>query len=262
MNVHVVGDSKTSDISMITELIKEALALPIDADLKTLCGSNPQRLEIAAFDDEEEIENEVVRAQSQQLMESMAMNNEPSNERAKEEASDSEEEFQFDPISAVKGNEKKEKKEKRKSSRKRKSRKRKRAESDSDDEEDEFNGEVEVKRRKLTVNGVGGGDDAEEEEEDFFGDLGGDDSDDPDENANGQMERVAEREQDDDVSMEKNQSMNTPQIQKFRSLSLGENQNVLNAVAEETNVVETEVVPEQSAVKKSKRRFVSDSDSD
>ena len=123
-------------------------------------------------------------------------------------------------------------------------------------------GEIQVKRRKVTVNDAGGGDDSDddEEEEDFFGDLGGDDSDDPDENANGQRDR--EKEQDDDVSMEKNQSMNTPQIQKFRSLSLGENQNVLNAVAEETNVAENEVVPEQNVVKKSKRRFVSDSDSE
>ena len=74
--------------------------------------------------------------------------------------------------------------------------------------------------------------------------------------------RDREREQDDDISMEKNQSMNTPQIQKFRSLSLGENQNVLNAVAEDTNAAWNEAIAEQNVVKKSKRRVVSDSDAD
>ena len=88
-------DSKTSDISMMTELIQSALELPIDADLRALCGSNEQPVEIALFDGDQ-AEDEAVRAQSQQLMESAAMENGQGIERRdKEEASGSEEEFQF-----------------------------------------------------------------------------------------------------------------------------------------------------------------------
>merc|ERR1719295_473022 len=152
--------------------------------------------------------------------------------------------------------------EKRKSSKKRskrKSRKRKRVESADEEESDGLGGEMELKRRKLTVNGK---EDGNEEEEDFFGDLGGDDSDNQqDENRNGDD---GPKETDIDVSMGSNQAMNTPQINKFRSLSLGENQNVLNAVAEEINDIDAEdevVVPNKNPVKK-RRRFVSDSDSD
>merc|ERR1719397_556356 len=149
----------------MTELIQSALELPIDADLRALCGSNEQPVEIALFDGDQ-VEDEAVRAQSQQLMESAAMENGQgieremgSERRDKEEASGSEEEFQFgdgdgdgdgdeedgDPQSERKRKKKEEKRskkkrkrsergdgEKRKSSKKkRKSRKRKRVESDS-----------------------------------------------------------------------------------------------------------------------------------
>merc|ERR1719334_210294 len=156
--------------------------------------------------------------------------------------------------------------EKRKSLKKRskrKSRKRKRAESDDEEGSDGLGGEMELKRRKLTVNGK---EDGNEEEEDFFGDLGGDDDSDNqhDENRNNGDGRNETGLKDTDVSMGSNQVMNTPQINKFRSLSLGENQNVLNAVAEEINDIDAEdevVVPNKNSVKK-RRRFVSDSDSD
>lgn len=110
---------------------------------------------------------------------------------------------------------------------------------------------MESKRRRLNVHGAADGGDDDEEE--FLADLGGDDSGDEDANAGGNEQ---------DVQMASNVAMNTPQINKFRSLSLGENQNVLNAVAEGTDDGEEDVVPKKAAVTKSKRRFVSDSDSD
>ena len=286
---------------MMTELIQSALELPIDADLRALCGSNEQPVEIALFDGDQ-VEDEAVRAQSQQLMESAAMENGQgieremgSERRDKEEASGSEEEFQFgdgdgdgdeedgDPQSERKRKKKEEKRskkkrkrerkkrkrsergdgEKRKSSKKkRKSRKRKRVESDSDGEEEGVGGVVATKRRRLNVNAAADGDGGDDEE-DFFGDLAGDDSEEQNgkENENVAVEVGASgKEKDGDIRMDSNQVMNTPQIQKFRSLSLGENQNVLNAVAEEMN--DAEPVNDEVAPKKSKRRFVSDSDSD
>merc|ERR1711951_242087 len=101
-----------SELSVMVDLIKEALELPVDADLRNLCGSNQPHSEIAAFGDDQEIDDEVVRTQSQQLVEYSASQNPRNNEsmelsmereggsgrvqREKEEASDSEEEFRFD----------------------------------------------------------------------------------------------------------------------------------------------------------------------
>jgi len=270
---------KTSDISMMTELMDEALKLPLNADLRALCGANAFSREIGAFGDDQGVEDEEVRVRSQQIMESAESGQRG---RGKEEASGSEEEMEFGALSTVEAvnegaestKKKKQKKRKserrkrkkserrdgdRKSSKKRKSRKRKRAEPESEGEDDGLGGDFEVKRRRLTVNADAGGD--EEDGDDFFGDVGGDDSDDQNGNDNVNVDG-AQKENEHDEDMDSAPAINTSQIQKFRSLSLGENQNVLNAVAAETSEAEPEPIPKQSAAQKPRRRFVSDSDSD
>merc|ERR1712110_177916 len=140
---------------------------------------------------------------------------------------------------------------KRKSSKKKKKKPRKRKKMASDEENDE-NGKSKRKRRKLNKNADGGDD-----EDSFFNDMDTDNENEEDDKDNVNEE------------MKSNQVMNTPQIQRFQSMDLGEkeNENIMNAISEHEQIEngkeeadEDEIVIPKS--KKSKRpRFV-DSDSD
>jgi len=257
---------KTTDIGDMAEWMQEALALPIDADLKALGLAAQRDVGVSMLGGDGDVEAVSLPRQSNLAERAEMEQDEESEEeyqpRERKPAAQEDEDEDAEQDDGDDGEErkrkkkaKKERKKQRKKERKadkkkkRKSRKRKRAEAgDSAGEEAEVGGEHQNKRRKLNLNTGDGDGDAEGDA--FFNDV----DTDSEQEAPADQKPVVAAQQEVHV-------MNTPAINKFKNLDLKENQhNALNLPsAAEADAEEEEQIVRK---KKSKRNFVSDSESD
>jgi len=248
---------KTTDIGDMAQWMEEALALPIDADLKALgigvgmgsaahseraaghgamASSHPRPSNV---EEQAEVEVEAEDESEEEY--------EPREQRRMAEGGDGDEAEKKRKRKANKERKKrrrKEKKEKKESKKKRKSRKRKRPEADEEEEKGAR------KRRKLNLN-TGDGD-GDVEGDSFFDDV----------HSDSDRDREGEQKEKENTDTENRREMNSSAI-KLKNLDLKGNEHSAPAAAADADA-DTDREEEELIVhkKKSKRRFVSDSESD